>query len=43
MLVEQQLQIAELERDAALAWAQLTLTLATEDTALTPVLPEAKP
>jgi outer membrane protein TolC len=43
MLVEQQLQIAELERDAALAWAQLALTLATEDTALSLNLPETKP
>lgn len=32
MLVEQQLQIAELERDAALAWAQLAIPLTTANT-----------
>ncbi len=39
MLVEQQLQIAELERDAALAWAQLAFPLQAD----TAALPEGRP
>lgn len=43
MLVEQQLQIAELERDAALAWAQLALPMATTQATVPASTKEARP
>ncbi len=43
MLVEQQLQIAELERDAALAWAQLAFPMETTKAATQVAAQEARP